>query len=100
MVEQELGGNIVLSNFSLDGREMVVAKKLIGNHAKKIQNQVEYDELKLEMKTHKKGKKVIYELKGFIAINKDEKIYTSEARGDNAFVLIDEVLKKLSEEIR
>lgn len=96
---RELGGNIVLSNFSLDDREMVVAKKLIGNHAKKIRNACPYNELKLEMKSHKKGKKVIFELKASLE-TEINKMYNAEVRGSNAFVLIDNVLKKIREEIK
>ena len=56
MVERELGGNIVLVNFNLEEQEMIIVKKIVGNYAKKIRNYQDYQEIKLELKTHKKGK--------------------------------------------
>lgn len=98
MVEQELGGNIVLSNFELDGQEMIIVKKIVGNYAKKIKNFHDYKELKLEMKTSNKGKTKKFEVKGMVIFNGNRA--TSEATGFNPFVLIDEVLGKILKEVQ
>lgn len=96
-METELGGNIILSNFELDGQEMVVAKKLVGNYASKIKNFHDYEQLKLEMKSSNKGKTKKYEIKGLLIFNGNR--LSSEATGFNPFVLLDEVLGKLLKEI-
>jgi hypothetical protein len=96
-MDKELGGNIVLSNFDLDDQEMVVAKKLVGNYAKKIKNFHDYDELRLEMKTHDKGKTKKFEIKGALIFNGNRA--NSQAIGFNPFVLIDEVLSKILNEV-
>ncbi len=98
MREQELGGNIVLVNFNFDNQEMIIAKKIIGNYAMKIRQVSDYRELKVEMKIHKKAKLKQYEFKvlgvfeGFNA--------SSEIQGFNAFVVLDEVMKKILAETK
>ena len=96
-MDYELGGKIVLAGFDFDGSEMVVVKKLVGNYAKKIGNFVEYDEIKLELKSHKKGKAKQFQIKTLIVFN--GKTVNSEATGFNLYVLIDETLKKALHEI-
>lgn len=97
-MDRELGGNIVLSNFEMDGQEMVIVKKLVGNYAKKIGNLCPYEELKLEMKTSNKGKTKKFEVKG-LAIFTGNRV-TSESTGFNPFVLINEVLNKMLAEVQ
>lgn len=98
MAETTLGGNIVLSGFDLDDQEMIVVKKLVGNYAKKIKNFHDYEELKLEMKVHDKGKTKKFEIKAFLLFNGNRA--TSETVGFNPFVLIDEVLGKVLREVQ
>lgn len=97
MAEQELGGNIVLSNFEMDGSEMIVIKKIVGNYAKKIKNLHDYEQLKLEMKSSDKGKTKKFEIKALLLYAGNRA--ASEATGYNPFVLIDEVLGKILKEI-
>ncbi len=98
MIREELGGNIVLSNFELDIPEIIIVKKLVGKYAEKIREFIEFQELKLELKEHKKQDKKTYEIKAHIMI--DGKGYFSETQGLNVFVCIDESLKKIIEEIK
>jgi ribosome-associated translation inhibitor RaiA len=98
MAEQELGGNIVLSNFEMDAQEMVIVKKMVGNYAKKIKNFHDYQELRLEMKTSAKGKTKKFEIKALLLYNGDRA--ASEATGFNPFVLINEVLEKILSEVK
>ncbi len=97
MVNQELGGNIVLSNFDLDEQEIIIAKKLIGNYAEKIRNFGDYEELKIEMKTHLKGKNKHFEIKALLLYNGNRA--SAEANNTNPFVAISEILEKILKEI-
>jgi len=97
MKTQELGGNILLQNFDLDGTEMVVVRKLVGKYAEKIRHFTQYDELKLEMKSHKKGKNKQFEIKALLSYDKN--LAFSEAQGLNVFVLIDDIMKKVLQEV-
>jgi len=96
MANHELGGNIVLSNFELDEQEMIIAKKLIGNFANKIRNMVEYDELKVEMKTHLKGKNKHFEIKTDLYFKGN--VASAESQNINPFVAINEIMKKILKE--
>ena len=98
MVTEELGGNIVLDKFRLDPEEMVVAKKMIGKYAEKIQHITDYNELKLEMKSHLKGQNKHFEMKCHVLFDGGKAI--SEAEGINPFVMIDEVLQKIIQELQ
>jgi hypothetical protein len=94
----ELNGSIVLSNFKLDETELIVAKKIIGNFAEKIRNFQEYKEIKLEMKMHSKQGAKNYEMHAFVEF--DGWKATSESRGINPFVLINEVMEKVLNETK
>ena len=60
----KLGGSIELSGFSsLDGGQMIVLKKIVGNYARKMEEQCKnFEALKLHMKEIGDQKK--FELKG------------------------------------
>ena len=75
---------------------MIVLKKLIGNYAKKIRNYTDYNELKLEMKSHEKGNNKIFEINALVIFNNER--LSAKAEGYNPFVLIDDVLKRLIKE--
>ena len=91
-MNQELGGNITLSGFDMDGSEMVIVRKMVGHYASKIRNVREYKSLELESKTHKKLKKREFEIRAHIVF--DGFFVSSELRGENPFNTIDLVLKK------
>jgi hypothetical protein len=59
MAGEELESNILLDKFDLDEEEMDSAKKLVKKHAEKIKRLVDFTELKLEMRIHKKEKIII-----------------------------------------
>ena len=98
MAENTLGGNIVLSNFDLDDQEMIIVKKLVGNYAKKIKNFHDYEELKIEMKVHNKGKTKKFEIKAHLLFDGNRAV--SETVGFNPFVSINEVLEKILQEVQ
>ncbi len=96
----KLGGNIVLAGFSdIEGANMIVVKKLVGNYARKISDAgKDFQELRVTLKTiHKKEKSELYELHGKI-IDKGD-VFTSEVTDRNLFFAIDKLMKKLLSEM-
>jgi|SRR3989344_192605 len=98
--DMQLGGNIQLSGFrEIDGSSMIVLKKIIGNHARRI------TELAKKMETlhvtlkpiHEREKSEKYEVHGRVL--DDGKMYTSEVVDRNLFVAVDSVLKKIVNEM-
>lgn len=89
----KLGGNIELSGFNvLDGGQMIVVKKIVGNYARKMEEQCKaFEALKLTMK--KIGEQNKFELKGQLVDGGN--IYPSSIVEHNLFVGLDNVLKKL-----
>ena len=97
----ELGGNIKLSGLRhFDRSEIIVIKKIVGNYARRfseICNKLE--ELSVHMKlVHEKEKSELFELKAHIIDN--GKQVNASVTGRNLFFSLDEVLKKLENEIR
>lgn len=88
-----LGGNIELSGFSnLDGGQMIVLKKIVGNYARKMEEKCkQFEALKLHLKQIGDQKK--FELKGQVVDGGN--IYPSSTTEHNLFVGVDSVLKKL-----
>ena len=96
----ELGGNIELSGFSdLDGANLVVVKKMIGNYAKKLSSMVtNFEKLSLHLKeVHKKEGSGKFELHAKVLF--DGKIVTSEMTDRNLYFAIDKSMKKLESEL-
>ncbi|MBW3012116.1 hypothetical protein KY311_02945 [Candidatus Woesearchaeota archaeon] len=94
-----LGASIQLSGFrDLDGGKMVVLKKLVGNHVRKISDNCEkFVNLTLVMKPVGSNQNQ-YEIHGKLV---DEgKVITSEAVDRNLFVVVDRVLTKIFNEIK
>lgn len=89
----KLGGSIELSGFNnLDGGQMIVLKKIVGNYARKMEDKCRnFEALKLHLKQIGDQKK--FELKGQIVDGGN--IYPSSAVEHNLFVGVDSVLKKL-----
>jgi len=96
----ELGGNIELSGFSkIDRSNMVIVKKIVGSYAKKLYEQDEgINKISVHLKnvhhTEGPGK---FELHAKIIDN--GKVITSETINNNLFFALDEVLKKIENQI-
>ena len=105
MMEMEepivLGGQIELAGFSaLDGGQMIVVKKIVGNYVRKIEGMCRnFSGLKLKMKPlHQTGDKVKkFELHGQVLDGGN--VYPAGTVENNLFVGVDAVLKKLVNEI-
>jgi hypothetical protein len=98
---QRLGGNIELSGFKiLNGGEMIIAKKIIGNYARKMEGMCQnFSGLKLRVKplhhTEEKFKK--FELHGQVVDGGH--VYPASEVEHNIFVAIDAICKKLVHEV-
>jgi len=97
-MEEKLGGNIILSNFELDKQETIVAKKIIGNYAKKIRNLADYQELKIDMKVHEKSHRHKFEINAFLEFDGKKAVASEE--GFNPYILINNILNNLVEEVK
>jgi len=88
----ELGGNIELRGIGkLDRDNLIVLKKMVGTYAKEISEK------------HEKFEKLIVELKDKeveASVSIDGKEFKSSAKSDSLFFALDEVLKKVQEEIK
>ena len=96
----KLGGNIQLSGFrDIDSSSMIVLKKIIGNHAKRIAELTKKMEvLHITLKSvHEREKSEKYEVHAKII--DDGKICTSEVTDRNLFAAVDSVLKKIVNEL-
>ncbi len=97
----ELGGNITLVGFKeLGYAELVVIKKIVGNHARKIAEKKAFSHLTLTLKPiHKTTDEVSkFEIKA--KIDMDGKIYNTDLVERNLFIALDTILKKLSAQLK
>ncbi|MCM2325143.1 MAG: hypothetical protein NDI94_01650 [Candidatus Woesearchaeota archaeon] len=93
----ELGGNIELNGFKeIEGSEMIILKKIIGNFARKFSDHVEgYEKLSLHLK--KSEGKNRFEVQAKLMIN--QKPVNGETTETNLFVAVSEALKKVENQI-
>jgi|SRR3989338_1642376 len=95
-----LGGNIQLTGFrDIDSSSMIVLKKIIGNYAKRIAELTKkLETLHITLKpVHQREKSEKYEVHAKVV--DDGKVYASETTDRNLFVAVDNVLKKIVNEI-
>ena len=95
-----LGGNIQLTGFrDIDSSSMIVLKKIIGNHARRIAELTKKPErLHITLKPiHQREKSEKYEVHAVIV--DDGKVFASEITERNLFVAVDTVLKKIVNEL-
>ena len=97
----ELGGNITLVGFKeIEFAELSIVKKLVGNYAKKISSTKPITNLTLTVKQihHTDENSSKFELKAKLDL--DGKIYNSEITEYNLFIGIDNILKKIDNQIK
>jgi len=94
---KQLGGNIELSGFSvLNGGEMIIVKKIVGNYVRKMEEHCkQFNGLKLRLKSlHQVGDKIKkFEIHG--QLFDEGHAHPAEVVEHNVFVGVDEVCKKL-----
>lgn len=96
----KLGGNIELSGFrAIDGSSMIVVKKILGNHARRIAElSKKLETIHITLKpVHEREKSEKYEIHAKVI--DDGKVYASEMTDRNLFVVLDSVLKKIVNEM-
>ena len=97
----ELGGNITLSGFTSVGpAELIVLKKVLGNHVRRIADRKDFESLAINLKEihgnedhHSK-----YDLKANLSGSGSP--INAEVIEHNLFVGIDSLLKKVAAQIR
>jgi len=91
----KLGSSIQLSGFrDLDGGKMVVLKKIIGNHVRRIaDNSENFENIELVMKPIGPESSDQYEVHAKLIDN--GKVITAEETDRNMFVVVDKVLTKI-----
>jgi len=97
-----LGGNIVLSGFSqLDFTEVIVVKKMVGQFSKKLSETVSgFSRLSITLKeVHKTAEGHPHHDIVTKAVV-DNKEYATEKNGFNLFVVLDESMKAVEEQIQ
>lgn len=98
---QQLGGNIELSGFrEMDGASMIILKKIIGNYAKRFGDLCkDFQKLSVHMKSiHQTEGSEKYEIH-VNCVDGGQK-YSSEDTDRNLFIVVDNVLKKVENEIQ
>jgi len=76
------GDNITLIGFELEPMQLIVAKKIIANHLKKVKEASNYKQLRIRLKRHKHGKRFLYEIdaESIITENKNTNPEMGEGR--------------------
>ena len=92
-MDSSILNKVLLEKFELDPDELDKANELVEKHVAKIQRIADFDQLKLEMKVHKKSVGYSFEIKGKLFF--PGHMVGSESRDENPFVAIDSVLKKI-----
>ena len=91
---QVLGGNIELSGFrTLDGGTMIVLKKIIGSYARKFSDFHSSEKLSLQISKSDET----YTLLGAVIISGT--VVNAEHSDKNVFFLVDNVLKKIEDQL-
>ena len=94
-----LGGNIELQGFKdLDGGSMVIVKKMVGNHVRKISDQCDnFEKLTVNMKRVGPGNNK-FEIAAKLMDN--GRPYNSEVTDFNLFVTLNKTLEKMQNVVR
>ncbi|MGM5485086.1 MAG: hypothetical protein ACQEP1_04405 [Nanobdellota archaeon] len=96
----QLGGNIQLSGFSdMEGGDMIIVKKIVGNHVKRISELVnDFQDIKINRKSvHETEGSEKHEIK--ITLNADKQ-FNAEVTERNLYIGIDKALKKVINSIQ
>lgn len=89
------GGKIILSDFKLEAAEKSIVDNLIKNYQHKIQEKIQFEEIRLRLKKSQHGKAFLHEVRGLMIAGKR---YNAEAGDYNLFAATAEVLEKLMHE--
>lgn len=87
---------VKLGGFDLDEVEMQIISKIIEKHAKRIEDKMGLDELKLDLKKKKHGKTYLHQISGSLKIR--NRNFNSEITDYNLLKAISQVMDKLGRE--
>ena len=93
-----LGGNIVLSGFSVvDSGSMVIVKKIVGTYAKKLSEaHTDFEQLKIHVKpVHKAGEGPAKKFEIHAHVSIGGKVHVAEVTDNNLFMVLDKAIKKV-----
>ena len=92
-----LGGNIKLDGFnSVDPPTLIVVKKIVGNYAKKINDNIEpFQELLVNLNCNGESN---FTLNARLVVN--ERVCDVQARDENLFFALDRALNKVMEDLQ
>jgi len=102
----KLGGSISLVGFGiLDQSEIIVAKKIVGNYVKMMNNEGSYKEMKLTLKRHQKGNQWLHEVMGEAIFREGKFAATAGHKGTHTnawdpYSVISEVCEKILAELK
>jgi hypothetical protein len=97
MNEENTGKNIRLINFNLEPIELEKAKKILEKYEKKINEKVNCKELRIRLKTSRKGKTFLHEIDAN-AITDKKGVLAAKSTGFHIFALIAKTLNKIFEQ--
>lgn len=89
-------GNILLNGFELEKAEKAITDNIIQNYSHKLQERVDFEQLKLRLRKSPKGKAFLHEIDGELKTRRDR--FTAKASDYNLFAVLAEVLDKLMNE--
>ncbi len=89
------GGKIILSDFKLEAAEKAILDNLIKNYKHKIQERLQFEEIRLRLKKSIHGKNFLNEVQGLMISGKR---YSAESSDFNLFAATAEVFEKLMHE--
>lgn len=92
-----LGKSIVLEGFKdINGGQMVILKKLLGNYVKDISSKHDFQKLSLNLSKVDIGENTIYHIIGELITDRQ---HCAEAKEKNMFFAIDKCLKVFDKEL-
>ena len=91
--ELKLGGNILLSGFSLEPIEMIVVKKIVGHYAKKIGEKTSYKEIRVRLRQAQKNQSFLHGIN--INVPLDKGTLTCEVEDKNLYSGLSSALEKI-----
>jgi len=96
--EIRLGGNIWLVGFNdIDKSELTVVKKIVGGYIRRITERMSYNEMRIRMKKHNKGKSFLHEINSDVHFGGMH--LSAKSEGKNMYSAISDSLNSLIKEI-
>jgi len=89
------GGKIILSDFKLDVAEKAILDNLVKNYKNKIEEKLQFQEIRLRLKKSQHGKNFLHQVQGLMISNKR---FNAESSDFNLYAATAEVFEKLMHE--